>query len=236
MYHYADEDVSLFVPLIVGGEYVTPDVGTASYRVRGNAGTLISGPTPITTDANTTAVTITVPGAANAITKAVENRFVVLDFQVGGAPHRIERNYKLTAWAPVTASFAEVRAKLGVTEFELPDQDIDLLSSYLFIKDELGTVFTDALTDGSTSSLIANDLVAIRTALAALPSLQLRVMQSEKSDVVQMSRPTKIDYPALHRHLTDLYAAGVSKLTSVAETTLTLFTVATRSPDPFTGA
>jgi hypothetical protein len=234
MYEIANEDVTITVPLIMNGEFVVPLAGSVRYIVRGHSGSVLAGPTSIVTDENTTSVTITIPAALNVISGDVENRHLVVSFGTPSGSYQIGNTYRLVNWLNLAASAVDVRRFLGVTVDELPDDEVDLVKSYLTIKTEMGSVFTDALSATDSSVYAANDLVVYRTVLDVIPSLQLRVIQTEKSDILSASRSSKIDYGALAREASARYSAAARLVNPTVEDELTLFLVA-GVDDPIVG-
>lgn len=186
-----------------GHEPLIPDSGTVTYTVLNHLGTPISGlqNIPITTGPGTFQSTVSIPALDNSIdpSKEFERRTVFLNYQVGGAPFYQKVSYRLIPSHAYTVSPAYIRAFLGVNKNELPDEDIDLFAAYLFVREAFDDVslFTDALSSGNRTELVANDAIAMRAAIDVIPSLQNRVAQSEKNGVMGFDRIKITDYSAL---------------------------------------
>lgn len=235
MMSFAGDAVTISIPLIVNGEYAVPDLNTVSYTVRDNSGSVVVPATAVTTDASTTTVHVQTSSSINQITKDVETRYVELKFSVSGNVHIKRVNYQIITWVPLTVSEDHVRAELGVTIYEVPDGDINIASAYFQIKHDLGTTFVDSLTAGNRLTFTANRLVALRAALNVIPSLQLRIMQSEKTDTAQMSRLSSLDFERLTGNLSSTYGQLQSEISGVGLTEVGIFNVVSGT-DPFTGA
>jgi hypothetical protein len=221
----------------LGGSLV-PDPGTATYRLYGQAGTIISGPTVITTGPSDTVVTVPISSGSNTIAggKDFEKRTVHLTWTSGGKTFSAQQSYRVVPFLNITATAETVRAELGLTEDELPDEAVDLLAAYLVVRDELtGTTLVDALSSGTILETAANQLIAVDAALRLLPSLQTRTLMSV-TDGVQKSERFRTP-PDLERLSEDLRGKRSALIAAVNETVVdaqALFAVVDRT-DPFTG-
>lgn len=238
MYETAGEDVTLQIPLLVEGDFVVPDIGSVTYTVRDGAGQPITGliDVAVTTDDATTSIEITVLAAKNAITADIEQRTVTVKFVSGGAGRRIQIIYKLTDWLNMSATPGDVRSVIGCNGSELADQDIDLVLAY-FQSDALlgGTILADELAGGGLASLNANRIIILRAALQVIPSLQLRIAQSETNGVVKYNRIAKLDFAALQAALAGQLADLIADLTGIPVSVGSLF-ILSSGLDPITGA
>jgi len=237
MYVFDDESITIKIPFMLDGDFVTPDVGSVKYTIRDNSGTPIIGQidVPVTTTTETTSVVLDIAGFVNAKAKEVENRFVTLKYKVSGAERRIQVNYQIIDWINLTASPSQVRNALGVDGDELEDDDINLLAAYMRLKQDLGgTILVTALMAGDLTTIYANHAVALRTALDLISSLQLRVTQQERSDTSEFQRFAKVDFNKIRADIQanlDVALLGVEgKESSISP----VFILSNRT-DPFTG-
>lgn len=93
--------------------------------------------------------------------------------------------------------------------------------------------FTEALAAADSTERQANDAILARTVLNLLPSLPLRLAQSESNGVFQVARP-KIDLVELERRARGIYADAVDVLSARVTEDPTIFLVVT-TVDPITG-
>lgn len=237
IYATAGEASTFLVPFLVDGEFVTPDDGSVTYTVRGNDGAALSGLSAVAVSVSTTEVPITVSALANAkdAGKDFENRFIIVDFEADGYPHQAKLVYTLVDWMIFTTSGDDVRALIGASSSELPDQDIDLVSAYFKVRSTLGSsVLTEALSAGNATTRSANRAIACTAALEALPSLQLRVPQSDGDGMVKFTRFSGVDWRQLTGEISAKLATALSEITGVSESTPVFGVVAT-STDVITG-
>lgn len=211
-----------------------PDIGTVKYTVRDNAGLPMTSleEVAVTTDANTTRVQIPLSASTNTFADSankLEKRTINLFYDLDGVSFRKDISYVLSPWLNFTASADDVRKIIGISQFELMDDEIDLFEAYYEVKNDLATGDLDALlVDVDRSALVANRAITYRAAIACLPSLQLRTNASEGSDTLKVSRLSKIDFSALRAQISKLYSETIGVLdivtTTVAPTLLTLTT------------
>lgn len=223
-----------------GHEPKVPTVGSVTYTVLDHSGTAIAGleNVPVTTSASTFQSTITIPSLYNTVapTKLFERRTIFLRFQSNGQSHYQKLAYRLLPTFPYTVNPADIRRFLGVNETELPDEDVDLFSAYLFVRETFTdpTDLDDLLLSGDLNEVRANEAIAMRAAIDIIPSLQNRVAQKETNGVMGFDRIKITDYTALlaeaYRRYNDaLLLIGV--LTPATD--FTLITV-TQDTDPVT--
>lgn len=186
--------VAIRLDFIVDTVPVVADTNSLTYWVRDSAGTILSGPTtPSVTGATSLSVSIT-----NGTVTSVEKRSVDYKFIVNGMTYRRVIHYLLTPWVNFTAVPAEVRAYLGISVAELPDEDVDLLTAYLELCDRVTKTALDTeLAQTGIRGRRANRAVMLQAAIDAVPSLQLRLAQSEQSDTDVFERLAGVDLNAL---------------------------------------
>ncbi|WP_419902126.1 hypothetical protein [Kiloniella sp.] len=232
------DDFTLRFDFVELGEFISPDLNSVTYTVRDNNGVVIATQNNIavSTSEDTTEVTITIPGSVNSNTLNREYRFVILKYTYQGNSKVLTQQYRVTPWLNIGTSTERVRARLGVTSSELPDQDIDLYEAYFTLDEKLGdTVLNTALTSGNINADNANNTLEVVAALKAFPSLQLRIAQVDKADTHEFRRLSKIDFQQLHQTLIEKYSELVNKLSGSTETQFNLFSVVTPT-DAITGS
>lgn len=236
------EAVSIRFTYGSGHEPVIPDVGSVTYTLLSAAGTPVAGVEniPITTDSATFSSRIDVPSLYNVIpmTKTFDRRSIIIRFAVNGVTDWQRINYRLIPSLPYTVTAATVRAFLGVNKTELPDEDIDLFSAYVYVQEAVSdpSLLTAALSSGDKLELLANDVIAMRAAIDIIPSLQNRVTQAEKNGVMGFDRIKIKDFSALLADAYSRYYAGLELVGMVDETAgipVTLL-ITTTDTDPVT--
>lgn len=237
MDYLAGEDISIVVPFVVDGEFVVPDANSVSYTLRGNDGAAISGQVEIdlTPTASATEVKVLIDAEYNAKTLDIENRFLIVAFQVSGQTYQARVNYRLIDFLTFTCTADNVRALLGVNRREWSDEQIDLVASYYY----LASLFEDGAFDehlqaGSLLSVYANQAIAANAALLALPGLQLSVAGEEGTDSTSYRRLQTIDFEAVRNSIKAVLDNALGSLGAGEFVELSLFASGART-DPFTG-
>jgi hypothetical protein len=233
----AGEDLTFDIELIVGGVPTQPDAGTVTATVRDQTGQVVAGldHKPITVPGTT--ASISVPAGANAIASETESRYVTLSYIAGGQSRQQHAAYSLHPFLPLEASADAVRGLLGVASDELPDDDIELVPAYYDLVADNGDAFKNAFTTGNRQRQQANRALALRAALDALPSLQLRVFQARTSENNTFGRFQTVDFQQLRVDLTDQLAAAlnIANASTATVSIPTLFVVSTPT-DPVTNS
>jgi len=237
----AGEDIQLSFVFGTGAEPVIPDVGSVTYTLLGPAGNPIDGMqnVPITTDAATFSTRVSVPASYNEIgvNKAFDRRSLLVRWTKGGVSDWMRLNYRIIPNFPFTVTPAAVRAFLGVNKGELPDEEIDLFSAYIYVQEAVSDpiILSNALSSGDRVELLANDIIAMRAAIDLIPSLQNRVAQSEKNGVMGFDRIKIKDYSGLLADAYARYYAGLGLIdTGVSSPANYILLVTTTDTDPIT--
>jgi hypothetical protein len=232
----AGEDLTFDIDLLADGLPVTPDAGTATVTVRDQAGAVIAGldHQPLTVQGTT--ASISVPAGANEIGSETESRFVTLSFIAGGQSRQQRASYCLHPFIPLATDENAVRSLLGVSADELPDADIELVPAYYALLADNSAVGA-ALPVAGIKRQWANRAIALRAALDALPSLQLRVFQSRTVENSTFGRFQNVSFAQLRADLTDALAAALAAVPAVttAASLPTLLVVSTPT-DPVTNS
>lgn len=233
----AGHDVTLVVPLNLNGEPFIPDSGSVKWTLRDSAGQAVPAYTdqPVTMPAGGTEAVILIPAAANALgTGRFTKRTVVLTATKTLRPVFINVAYRLTPWLNTTVTPDRVRAFIGVDNGELPDDDVDIVTAYFDVEDELTEpTLTAALSADNADERAANDAILAQTVLNLLPSLPLRLSQSESNGVFQVQRP-KIDLAELERRASGLLADALDTVSARIVADPDILLVVT-TVDPITG-
>ncbi|KGM36134.1 hypothetical protein [Inquilinus limosus] len=222
----ADQNVTLRFDLMVGGEFVVPEIGSVVWSLNGTS-------TPIGTDATTTFVTVTVPASENAKTDAVEKRTITVSFTYAGFGYSQRQTYLLVDEPPLLVGPDEVRAFLGFSADELADGDIDLLGAYYAVPEEIRTALASA---DAHILLQANNAVLYRSIMSfSAEALKLRVNQIEKSDQSSFQRFADIDFRALIDTATSAYNDIIDDLVPGDSTGDRSYFLLSTPADVFTG-
>jgi hypothetical protein len=232
---YAGDASSLLFEFKVDGEFVTPS--TATYTLRGNSGAVIvadQAVSPLGTQA-----VIGIDAGYNTVADGLdfEQRFVDVKFVFNGNTQRVQQSYRVRPFIPLTGDVVAVRSSLGVLDHELSDDDVDLYSAYLVVRDRVGSdLMATALASGTRLSDVANQAVVLYAALVTVPMLMLRAAQSSGDDTLTFERLAKIDLDALAKSITDSYELAVTSI-DPNFVALEQFVVTLSTPtDPVTGA
>jgi hypothetical protein len=197
----AGEDLTFDIEIIVGGVPAQPDDGTVTFTVRDQSGAVLGGldHQPLTVPGTT--ASISVPAGANEIAGESESRFVTLSYIAGGQSRQQQTAYGLHPFLPIEATEDAVRGLLGVSRDELPDDDIELVPAYYDLKTDNGDVFSNAFTATDRKRQQANRALALRAALDALPSLQLRVFSAKQVENNSVNRFGSVSFTRLRDDL-----------------------------------
>jgi hypothetical protein len=238
--YVAGTDLAIQVVFEVDGENAVPDAGSVSYTLRDKAGASITSyvDLAVTTDENTTQISVAVPAAVNAKTLNFENRTVSVKFKVSGQTYFIDRSYRLVDRIPMSADANSCRSLLGLAANELPDDDLDLPMAYYLVTsddDVSKSTFDNALSAGTKVQHAANRAIVCRALLEVLPSMQMRTLQSEKSQTSSASRFVTLDFKKIENWLQGLYAAAKATVSGTPQDSLPLLQLATPT-DVITGA
>lgn len=238
-YVMAGEEYVYAVDFMVDGEFVVPDEDSVSYTIRDAAGTPLAGHTnvPLILDGQSDRGFIEIPASVNEKTAEREPRHVHVMFAVNGKPRTHAGSYILIDFLNHYVTESDVRGWLGVTPSELPDSDIDLVKAYYAVKNDnsLANIdLTATLARGDQTAFAANEAIRMQAALQVLPSLENRIAQVEKADMLTFQRMNKLDINALRRRTAAHYAQAVQSVLGGTPISPILFTV-TSPVDPVTG-
>lgn len=216
---------------------VIPDGGSVTYTLYNDAGTPLVSNSALTPVANATGVLVPISSGNHTIGvgKDFEKRILRLSWLSGGRSYSARLDYRVIPLVLYTASPKDVRVFMGLNEDDLSDQEVDLYSAYLKVREEMTSAILDpALISGTMEEHKANQVIVMTAVLYLIPSLQLRAAQSVGDGNNTFSRISKIDYEALRRSATEIKGQAMLDISGVDEATVTivLFSGAT---DPITG-
>ena len=237
MFFTADESVSIPIEFEIEGHPFVPTVGSVTYTLRGHDGAKISGQTdiPVTTTENDTQIQITIDASYNTVAGIHEYRTLVVRFTNGTTPMQTIFSYRLTPFLNHGLSESDVRNKIGVDEYELPNHSIDLVKAYYEVEESITEpILTAGLADTSYVGLAARNLVLLKTCLNCLDSLITRLAKSEKSMNKTFERLKNFDLETVRRKLASDYEQERLKTTGQLQTEINSFGFS-QSTDPLTG-
>lgn len=213
----SDTPFSISIPFLVGGEFVTPDTGSITLTFRGANGSVIGGllnfPLPTATlgtvqlastvpgDTSFSNMALEIPSSLNQIsTGDFEARYIIVRYRAQGTSQEFKTAYNLFPFLPIQVTAEDVRSWVGAKFQELPDSEIDLVSTYYSLKASIGSNFTDAMSGTGLATLAANKVLSLTAALKALPGLPAKLVKLETSSNASIQR-NKIDFEALRSDL-----------------------------------
>lgn len=169
-----------------------------------------------------------------------ETRFLEVEYTIGGAPFRYSLTYRVCPFTPMAATPAGVRALVGATSEELPDEDIDLMGAYFWLVNTYGSYIATALTSPTNAPVHVSRAIETQAAIDSFISLPSRILQMEKGQNSEYQRQ-KIDFKmlrdglntALSNHLALITASLSGGLPTISPMPIMAISTPT---DPITGA
>ena len=215
----AGDAVTLVFPILVNGEYTTPDAGSVYYSLRDNTGALVSGQTQVALTNVGTDAFVNIASTYNAKVLTTEIRTVILKFTVGSHPYQLIQAYRITDWLNITAVPEDVRRLFAFSRTELPDEDVDFYEAYLILDETLGgTILSNALSSGTIKAKYANDALTYRAAFDLLPSAPLRALRKEAAGTASYERFSHVDFTELHDKIVGLLEEATLNITGATPT------------------
>lgn len=196
-YYEADKDLSLGIDFMVNGDFVVPEIGSVKATLRTQTGAIRPEWDAVvqTTTAETTSLAILIPAVDNAIIGTMpEARHLQVDFIYNNQQYSIKKSYYLIEWLGITATAKDVRDYYGLTTREVSDEDVSFERLYFTLAKETGLVDLAELFSNAATHMDANRLLVMMAVYEMIPSLQLRLRQSERSDQVQYLRLFRLDF------------------------------------------
>lgn len=184
---------------------------------------------------------ITINGSYNTCTlPLMEIRTLTYSYTTATGLVSDRIGYRVDRPIPLGVSPEGVRSKLGLSEHEIKDAEVQLLEAYAEFLNMVGsTAITTAAAAGDRTTLLAIGAVEALAALSLLPSLQLRAAQRETSGTNEFSRFNSIDWDMLRDELLMQVSLARATLDPTADTTggdVFSFGTAPREFDAVTGS
>jgi hypothetical protein len=132
-----------------------------------------------------------------------DTKIIEVSYRYKNRPYTFQIPYRVCNFFFFEATPQDVRNYFGLNSGELPDEDVDLVSSYFQILQSQGSTFTDCLRNGGVGNIRANRLIVLKTVLSVFSSVRLRVNQEENDGSSKFLRYlNKIDWDALYANAT----------------------------------
>lgn len=228
------EPITLPVELTLGGEFVVPDAGSLSMTLRAGDGTILK--QEDLPDTSLSTVQIAIDASYNTLADGddLALRFLRLDWTVASKPAMTLVSYQVTPSVFFAFGPREIRALLGATVEEFPDDSFAVYQAYLNLKASFPDL-TGYLQAPDLTALAAHKAVALQAALDTAPSWPMRFMTTETEENATLTR-SKIDFPLLERSLRAQLQTQTATMTGTTGVTTTLpALMAVSSPtDPIT--
>lgn len=186
----ANKNVTLTIDLIVGGNFVIPDEGSVvKYSLLGTDFSPMEEYTDvdITPESYGTSISVVIPKSANSITSLYEIRTLLLDAIVDGQSVLFKKQYRLSDIPAYTTTVDDVRSVFGLNNSDLPDDLIDIDSSYFQLLSEYPDI-EDWFKSGGLNAIKANRILSLKTALKFSVGLPLFAVSSETDGTSKMVR------------------------------------------------
>lgn len=211
-YTLKNEDYTYAFDFKINGDYVYPDSGAYSYKIRDMSGAVLTEDTAqlqaetvildegLSSERYPDSASFVIPAKYNKLDdgKLFETRIVEINFTTNGKPRTIRDSYRITNFYYFEARPKDVRDYYGLNNGELPDEDIDLVNVYLQLVEKFGDVFTGCLQSSGIGNIRANRLIVLKGVVQVFPSVRLRVNQEENDGSSKFLRYlNKIDWDAL---------------------------------------
>jgi hypothetical protein len=196
-YYEADKDLSLGIDFKVNGEFVVPVLGSVKATLRTQSGAIRPewNNVVLTTTEETTSLSVAIPAEDNEIADEMpEARHLSVDFVFNNQQYNIRQSYYLIEWLNISSTTQEVRDYYGLTSREIADEDVSFERLYFTLAKEVGLDDLAELFTNVATNLDANRLLVMMAVRELIPSLQLRLRQSERSDQVQYLRLFRIEF------------------------------------------
>ena len=190
-------DFVLNIPLSYNSDSLielNPTNDTVKYSVFDSSGNIVSNLSNVPLDLdpnNLSTISIPLSSQTNVIEEGKDYnvRFVEVVYTQGNNLNRLRKSYRVIKFAPYTVNETEVRNLFGLDESVIPNDMIDVYSSYIEEKERVEG-FDELLNSFGVKSIKANRMILLRSALALESSLLLIVPRIETDSVVSQTRFT----------------------------------------------
>ncbi len=225
------------VDFTYNGELIVPT--SATYSLLDGSEDIVAGleDEEITLEETTTSVSISILSGANTPTVDNAIRYLVVKFTYNGNVYTKEVPYLLRTSVRLPITIDSVKACLGFTAQDIPDDLIDLTAGYDLVVEDLPDLdVRDLMTSGGTKAAKVIEAIKYRTALATAGTLEVSLMQSEQSDNTVYKRFAGVDFSALRKNLQVKYLAAVAVISEATSSTGTvpIYSIMAVGTDPVT--
>lgn len=209
------------------------------YSVKRQDGTVVTSGTVAITSGQLSYL-VEIAANLNTLTKPLFEQ-LTLEWEYTTATQAVDESITYTIHAPLgfPVSHEGVRMKLGVSDEELPDDDISLFEGYVSFKGLVGedTDLSAFVTSGNLDSYKITKAIEALAALALIPSLQIRLPKKYDSGTSAYERWNTIDWEGLIAELNNLVAAGLDVVITDFDyySDNPIFVLSDRGPDAITG-
>lgn len=216
---------SVIMEFAVDGQPVIPDANSIYFTAWNHLGVQIEGYDFVpAVDAIPTQMKVVMSEALNSIAADAlfETRYLRADFMHNNKPYAVLTTYGLYRMVPMTATPHGVRALVGADTSELPDADIDLIAAYIELMGSYSEILPGALRRTDAVGLTANRAIALQAAVTICPSLQSRLLKSEKADNAGFQR-ADMDFLKLENDLRANLASSLEEILRASGASSTVF-------------
>jgi len=225
---------------MVDNELVVPDDGSVTATITTVDGTVKTGfnNLSLTPDANQAFVVLDVPSSVTTKANNFELCQITISFLHNSKPHKQYIDYRVVDRVNIPVSADEVRATLGLSVDEWSDDNIDLVTSFAEVGQELtdqGLDIETILTSGASTVRNLLNAIKYKAALGIVPVLEMIAVQSLQADNVSFKRFDKVDFQELRYRLDKQYVAELDVITSQNDINLT-YTTTGLGTDAVTGS
>lgn len=224
------------INFVVDGEPVTPS--SAKFTLTRNDGTVMGGfdETALTIAAGATSYTVAIPGSANAATLDSELRYCVTEFTYNSRTYILRDFYFLRDTLNFPLTEEQVRAALGLSSTELPDESIDIIRAYEQVQLDVPDTDLSNILEGGTELLpVLVEAVTYKAALQSASVMQSSMLQMEQADNTLYRRFEEIDFDGIFKRLEKAYSLAVLRLTGATATSEVTLAIVTADTDNITG-
>ena len=183
---------------------------------------------------------VEIPGASNVLTKTLFEQ-MKLEWTYTTATASITENitYRLHAAIGFPVSIEVIRNMLGVDAEEVPDEDVDTFAGYLAFLQQLpdGTDLSSYITAGDLDTYKITTAIEAATALALLPTMEIRLPKMYNSGTSEYERWNSVDWETLRKELSEKMNLGLVVVDDDIELfpVIDIFSLSTEATDPITG-
>lgn len=216
-YVVAGRDAQIKIPLVdERGEVLpfSPDGAYGHWEMLDKTGEVITSGRLDTSDFIDGKAVISLPATFVILEqgKSYKQCFLAVNVLHGDGGESYNVPFKIISFVPISVTASDVRKLLGVDQYILGDDSVDLYESYYQLVQEQGEVFSEAMFGTSEDAYFkANRAVALKCAIALCPTLQVIVPKTETDSIVSQTR-FNIDFEALKKSLEAELFAVISEV------------------------